>query len=701
MLASTPAAAKLNSIDHQNEAESPVESAEIVTATTEDPKITELLNSVEQTLVKKTKEKSESVAEPPKNWFQSEESKRSVEEQRMIAESNAKPPPKPKTVPEMSEAIVHVLGKYRLAHHSDTKKWSAKGKFLAQVEKFVAKNEPVRLVLPAFPFKSPNKKTKVLGTLPDAGEEMALAHLQGFASAIADVYKPGANILIVSDGLVYNDILGVSDQEVWRYGQALRQIAKDKDFNNLNFLRLRDMIDGEDLQEPLSEEDYLRDAPRFREALVQQHLPAGYDAEKQVNNDADTAITYKGYVKFLEIDLASNSDSMTKAQKKENHEEIAKKMIMRGKAFAAAIAKKNSEFVRLSIHPSTETTKLSMSLIPQEGRVQTPWHSSLVRAVDGTITMSHAASVSAMTHELIFENGRPTHFRERSELFNWPGMDVEFKYQYPTGMIISAREPNTHYSLQNVHMQKVRQLATACSPVILRGFSDTTNEHIYTAKAYDAGVPSPWTFGVKTSVKDSRGSNPDPVTAIVTSSEAMPMHYDGFFFLIPKVQPDGTTKMVSSQPRYQYFSAVSPSTPGSGYTLFASSPLIFKNLPQPTTVEDLRKLTWDCRHSSNWDEHMNNLPMIGAHPETGEDCLRYHEPWPQWKTKFTYNRISIENGDQSYIDLIDEMLYDRRVCLYFEWTQGDVLVSDNIKMLHTRTAFDAKEDRELWRIHFN
>ena len=204
MLASTPAAAKLNSIDHQNEAESPVESAEIVTATTEDPKITELLNSVEQTLVKKTKEKSESVAEPPKNWFQSEESKRSVEEQRMIAESNAKPPPKPKTVPEMSEAIVHVLGKYRLAHHSDTKKWSAKGKFLAQVEKFVAKNEPVRLVLPAFPFKSPNKKTKVLGTLPDAGEEMALAHLQGFASAIADVYKPGANILIVSDGLVYN-----------------------------------------------------------------------------------------------------------------------------------------------------------------------------------------------------------------------------------------------------------------------------------------------------------------------------------------------------------------------------------------------------------------------------------------------------------------------------------------------------------------
>ncbi len=51
--------------------------------------------------------------------------------------------------------------------------------------------------------------------------------------------------------------------------------------------------------------------------------------------------------------------------------------------------------------------------------------------------------------------------------------------------------------------------------------------------------------------------------------------------------------------------------------------------------------------------------------------------------------------------LVDQMLYDRRVCLYFSWQTGDVLVSDNFAMLHTRTAFEGESDRELWRIHFD
>lgn len=118
---------------------------------------------------------------------------------------DGKKPPAPRSVAETCEDIVGVLARYRLVHQSDTNKpWGAKSKFLHQVEKFVAKQEPVLLSLPAFPFKSPNKATKVLGTLPDKGEEVAIFHLQGLCLAIKDVYEHGADVYIVSDGLMYN-----------------------------------------------------------------------------------------------------------------------------------------------------------------------------------------------------------------------------------------------------------------------------------------------------------------------------------------------------------------------------------------------------------------------------------------------------------------------------------------------------------------
>ena len=118
---------------------------------------------------------------------------------------NGKIPPPPKTVKEISEDIVDVLELYRLFHSSDNSKpWGAKTKLLAQAERFVTENKAICMVLPAFPFKSPNKKTKVLGDLPDRGEEIALQHLDGLCRAIEDVYPRGGRVKIVSDGLMYN-----------------------------------------------------------------------------------------------------------------------------------------------------------------------------------------------------------------------------------------------------------------------------------------------------------------------------------------------------------------------------------------------------------------------------------------------------------------------------------------------------------------
>lgn len=244
-------------------------------------------------------------------------------------------PPVPRSIAQISEDIVGVLARYRLIHQNDTSKtWGAKAKFIDQIEKFVAKGEPVAMSLPAFPFKSPNKLTKVLGTLPDKGEEVALSHLNGLCLAVKDVYEQGANVYIVSDGLMYSDILGISDLEVWRYGQALRKMARDYKLDHVKFLRLRNLLGGGGSVEPITEEEYLKHAPEFRTEIITKYLPENFDPDLYITKDADTTLTYRGYIKFLETDLANHNwgeETKTKAQIKKLHEEVAKKMIVRGK----------------------------------------------------------------------------------------------------------------------------------------------------------------------------------------------------------------------------------------------------------------------------------------------------------------------------------------------------------------------------------
>lgn len=102
-----------------------------------------------------------------------------------------------------------------------------------------------------------------------------------------------------------------------------------------------------------------------------------------------------------------------------------------------------------------------------------------------------------------------------------------------------------------------------------------------------------------------------------------------------------------------------------------------------------------------WDAKIKDLNLVVRHPIHNTPCMRWHQPWDATKTKFSTCDITIENDSQEIIEVVDRLLYDRRVCLRFTWEQGDVLVSDNFAMLHTRTAFTGDSDRELWRIHFD
>jgi alpha-ketoglutarate-dependent taurine dioxygenase len=481
-------------------------------------------------------------------------------------------------------------------------------------------------------------------------------------------------------------------------------MALDKDLANIRFVRLWDLLDlPHEADRP--KDYYLLHAPCFRREIMARYGDSSFDVRAYLRQNEDACLTYRGYIKFLQKDLAHSHISRGKDGKqlsgkkfKEAAENVARAMIVRGRAFAAAIKAKFGDAVRLSIHPSVGKEKLPMSLIPQKSGSfgYTPWHSCIAVGIDGAFNTVHPSDVKD-THELVYRYGRPYYYREKSDLYDWGDLQVEFEHLYPTGLIIrpTAGTP----SLRDVPMKKVRELSQLQSPVVCRGFADTTEEKVFQSKAYELGEVVPWSYGIMQKVKDS--GRRDKMANNVVSNEAMPMHFDGIFKFVTTTDEHGNEVKVQKPPKFQYFTAIATAPKGSGYTLFASCARFWQHLPPPYTLERLEKATWRMDNNGFWDAKMEKLPLVVRHPVTGAPCVRWHEPWPASKTKFSTCDVFMENDEQAIVPLVDSLLYDRRVCLYFTWEKGDVLVNDNFGMLHTRTGFTGDSDRELWRIHFD
>ncbi|KAJ5177212.1 uncharacterized protein N7482_003089 [Penicillium canariense] len=610
---------------------------------------------------------------------------------------------------KMAVEILKVIETYGVDYETNGGSWKGLESFVSTVVEQVRRQEPIRMILPAFPFKSPNARDKVLGTLPDFGEELALFHLNGLCENIALVYEPGADVYISSDGLVYNDILGVPDETVWDYGETLRQMAVEKGLHHVKFIRLFELLEHPWFQSHSPEAAksfYLDHASCLRRELMFVFGDPTFDADEAIKTDNDTCLTYRGYIKFLTKDLAHQqpAQALSKRARQTQISQIARQMIIRGKMFAAAIKANRGDYVRLSIHESAGEKKLSVSLIPQaRGALGfTPWHASVAIGLDGSYRTVHAEQVRD-THDLIYKNGQPYFFREKSPIFNWSedGLSVKFEHLYPCGVIIQPADIdnlNPRPAIRDIPMHKVRKISNIMSPVVLRGFAETLDEDLYIKAGSELGNILPWSFGIIQKVRDA--GRLDKMGNNVTSNEAMPMHFDGMFkFEEVTDLVTGETTKVQRPPGYQFFTCLATAPKGSGYTLFASSRLFFRYLPHPWTAERLQDVTWAMENDGFWDAKLENLPLIVKHPVSGLPCLRWHQPWDSAQTKFSTCAVNIENEDQSLVQVIDRVTYDHRVCLRFEWEKGDLLISDNTAMLHTRTGYISDCDRELWRIH--
>ncbi|EHK42400.1 hypothetical protein TRIATDRAFT_35063 [Trichoderma atroviride IMI 206040] len=319
---------------------------------------------------------------------------------------------------QTSRLILDIIFDYALNKFDDSRQRLEGGsnRFLAVIASFVAAGTRVEACLPAFPFKSANRVYKVLGTLPDKAEELALQRLDAMCRRIQEVYPPGARVTIISDGITYNDLLSISDRDTWAYGRALRELAAKRKFDNVGFSRIKDLLDLP-LPETLTEIMYIANCTSFRRELLNKYGKDDLDIDAEIANNPDTKLTYLGYKRFLESDLKyifPQGPERGANEYKRDCKYIAKQMLIRGYAFARAIKHSYPNHLRLSIHESVAGLKLSICLLNTKTGFTTPWHCSVAQLTDGEwVSAPMGEFTKDERMEVVVEDGRPMYFRQK------------------------------------------------------------------------------------------------------------------------------------------------------------------------------------------------------------------------------------------------------------------------------------------------
>lgn len=268
-----------------------------------------------------------------------------------------------------------------------------------RIMRFVARGIPVEFVLPAFPAKSPNR-SKILGATPDMAERLSLGFLAAVCDRVRQVYPPGAKIIVCSDGRVFSDLVGIGDSNVTRYQAELREMINSIGPDSLGLFNLDHEYPG-------------CTHTTMRRALMQRY-GEGLDVFKQqVSGGGEQLMLYRGITRFLVEDADTPDYQGSRAALQRECRERAYGVIQRSKAWGKLVAERFPDAVRLSIHPQPcGSAKLGIHLVETPDNWLTPWHGTAV-GVDGRFVLMKRHQAEAMGAELVYVDGRPSHYIAR------------------------------------------------------------------------------------------------------------------------------------------------------------------------------------------------------------------------------------------------------------------------------------------------
>ncbi|STX27869.1 pyoverdine biosynthesis protein PvcA [Legionella beliardensis] len=226
--------------------------------------------------------------------------------------------------------------------------------------------QPLILILPAFPAKSANRQ-KTISAKPDLGEIMGLRNLNELCKEIEQLHPLGVKLIICSDGRVFNDLVLVDDEDVDIYQQGIQAIITHNQLTHLSTFSLDDIYPHQDYE-------------RMREQLINQFGESVLSIKKRIQLDEMLLYQFNGIHRFITEDQLYLRTSMSKNQVRKEAKQIAYDVLRRSNAWSNLLAMNFPQAIRLSIHPQPcGSEKLGIQFLPAANCWATPWHNVLLK----------------------------------------------------------------------------------------------------------------------------------------------------------------------------------------------------------------------------------------------------------------------------------------------------------------------------------
>ena len=233
---------------------------------------------------------------------------------------------------------------------------------LEKIKKFVQKSEPIEMIIPAFPVKSPNPH-KTLSCFPDYAEVLALKKLQELCMYIKEIYPPGAKVTICSDGRVFCDIIPFIEENVSSYSKEILKIIQVEDFSYLSIFKLDNLFSHTEYSR--IKDNFIKEFPDNVESLKKKRFYS-----------PDFFVMFSGLNKFIYEDLSYIYKDKSKPWIRNEAKNLTFQIIQRSNTWSKLIEKYFPQALRLSIHPqSAITKKIGVNLVDSDDLWRTPWHS--------------------------------------------------------------------------------------------------------------------------------------------------------------------------------------------------------------------------------------------------------------------------------------------------------------------------------------